>query len=102
VIAVNPDGSVLRSFGKGLYGIPHAIRVDPDGNVWTTDAATSHVIKFSPSGRKLLQIAVGGQPDRPGPFRGSTDIASPLVDGSSSAMVMATRGYLNLQVRGGR
>jgi len=33
VIAVDKDGRVVHSFGKGLYKIPHAIRLDGDGNV---------------------------------------------------------------------
>ncbi len=38
---------------------PHAIRLDPQGNVWATDAASSMVYKFSPEGKVLLQIEVG-------------------------------------------
>src|SRR5262245_38997985 len=41
VIAVNREGRVLRSWGEGLYKIPHSIRIDPAGNVWTVDAASS-------------------------------------------------------------
>jgi sugar lactone lactonase YvrE len=63
VIAVDKEGRVLHSFGKGLYKIPHAIRLDPEGNVWTVDAGGSTVIKFSPKGEKLLQIEVGGLPE---------------------------------------
>src|SRR4029079_8130828 len=58
VIVLDRTGKVLRSWGKGLYRMPHAIRVDPQGNVWTTDAASSHVIEFSPDGKVLLDIAV--------------------------------------------
>src|SRR5437660_278382 len=35
VIAVDKQGRVLHSFGKGLYKIPHALRLDAEGNVWT-------------------------------------------------------------------
>src|SRR5271154_377283 len=48
VIAVDKEGRILHSFGKGLYKIPHSIRLDPEGNVWTVDAGSSTVIKFSP------------------------------------------------------
>src|SRR5262249_61483565 len=76
VIAVNRDGRMLRSWGKGLYKIPHSIRIDPAGNIWTVDAASSTVLKFTPEGKKLLEIAVGGQPASPkSPFCGTTDIA---------------------------
>jgi NHL repeat len=76
VIAVDKDGHVLRSWGKGLYKIPHSIRVDPKGNIWTVDAQSSTVLKFSPEGTKLMQIDVGGQPEGSrNPFCGTTDIA---------------------------
>ena len=59
VIAVNREGQVLRSWGKGLFTVPHSVRIDPDGNVWTVDAGSSVVLKFSPEGRKLAEISVG-------------------------------------------
>ena len=93
VIAINPDGRVLRSFGKGMFEIPHAIRIGPDGNVWTVDAKTSRVVQFSPSGQKLLQIAVGGQPERPSPFRGTTDIGF-----SSGGRIFISDGYGNARI----
>lgn len=62
IVAADRDGHVLRSWGKGMYTMPHAIRIDGEGNIWTTDAATSRVYKFTPEGRKLMEIAVGGRP----------------------------------------
>lgn len=76
VVVIDPSGHVLRSWGRGLYKIPHSIRIDPAGNVWTTDAESSTVLKFTPKGRKLLQIEVGEQPTgRKSRFVGTTDIA---------------------------
>jgi DNA-binding beta-propeller fold protein YncE len=75
VLVVNREGQVVRSWGKGLYQTPHAIRLDPAGNVWTTDAASSMVYKFSPTGDLLLKIEVGGQPTPCGNFCSTTDIA---------------------------
>src|SRR5580704_10732998 len=59
VIAVDKEGRVLRSWGKGMYTVPHSVRVDPDGNIWTVDAGSSVLLKFSPEGKKLQQIDVG-------------------------------------------
>jgi 6-bladed beta-propeller len=79
VIAVRKEGQVLRSWGKGLYAAPHSVRVDPEGDVWTVDAGSSVVLKFTPEG-KLLQridvgeIAVGDKCAFPG-LCGATDIA---------------------------
>jgi len=76
VVVIDKQGKVLRSWGKGMYKIPHAIRIDPAGNVWTTDAESSTVLKFSPTGEKLMQIEVGEQPTgRRSRFVGTTDIA---------------------------
>ncbi|MEO6805044.1 MAG: 6-bladed beta-propeller [Edaphobacter sp.] len=94
IIAVDPKGRVLHSFGKGLYKIPHAIRLDPDGNVWTVDAGSSTVIKFSPKGEKLLQIDVGGRPETSrNPFSGTTDIAF-----APNGRIFITDGYANARV----
>jgi streptogramin lyase len=88
------EGRVLRSFGKGLYTIPHAIRLDPDGNVWTVDAGSSTVIKFSPKGKKLLEIDVGGQPTAAlSPFVGTTDISF-----APKGRIFISDGYANARI----
>src|ERR1700691_485710 len=94
VIAVDQEGRVLHSFGKGLYKIPHAIRLDPEGNVWTVDAASSTVIKFSPRGEKLLHIDVGGQPETTdSAFRGATDITF-----APKGRIFISDGYANARM----
>ena len=93
VIAVDRSGRVLRSWGKGMYQIPHAVRIDPDGNVWTVDAKSSMVYKFTPEGTKLLEIAVGGQPANPrSEFCGTTDIAF------HKGRIFISDGYANNRV----
>jgi 6-bladed beta-propeller protein len=59
VIALDREGHVLRSWGKGMFTVPHSVRIDADGNVWTVDAGSSVVLKFSPEGKKLQEISVG-------------------------------------------
>ena len=59
VIAVDKEGRVLRSWGKGMYTVPHSVRLDPDGNIWTVDAGSSVLLKFTPEGKKLQEIDVG-------------------------------------------
>ncbi len=99
IVVMNRDGKVVRSWGAGLYVMPHAIRIDPDGNVWTTDAASSKVIKFTPDGRKLMEIAVGGQPvPCRNNFCGTTDIAFArnghlfIADGYANARILEYTG----------
>ncbi len=93
VIVVDRAGKIVRSWGKGLYTTPHAIRVDPQGNVWTTDAASSMVYKFSPEGKTLLQIEVGGQPTPCGNFCSTTDIAF-----ASDGHLFIADGYRNARI----
>jgi DNA-binding beta-propeller fold protein YncE len=95
IVVLDPTGKVLRSWGKGLYKIPHGIRIDPAGNIWTLDANLSKVFKFTAMGKKLLEIDVGGVPDATREFCGITDVAfSPRNDGH----VFIADGYCNGRV----
>jgi DNA-binding beta-propeller fold protein YncE len=93
VIVLDQSGKVVRSWGKGMFTTPHAIRIDPQGNVWTTDAASSMVYKFSPEGKTLLQIDVGGQPTPCGNFCSTTDVAF-APDGN----LLIADGYRNARI----
>jgi sugar lactone lactonase YvrE len=93
VLVLDRQGNVLRSWGKGDYKIPHSIRVDRADNVWTVDAASSTVIKYSPRGTKLMTITVGGQPDNGSPFSGTTDIAF-----GPKGRLFITDGYGNARI----
>ena len=93
VLVLDRQGRLLRSWGKGGYTIPHAIRIDPAGNVWTVDAAASRVIKYSPRGEKLMTIEVGEQPPTKGPFNGTSDIAF-----GPNGRLFITDGYGNARV----
>jgi DNA-binding beta-propeller fold protein YncE len=94
VIVTGRDGRVLKSWGRGLYKIPHSIRIDPKGNVWTTDAASSMVYEFSPEGKKLLEISVGGLPESPrSAFCGTTDIAF-----AANGRIFISDGYANARI----
>jgi DNA-binding beta-propeller fold protein YncE len=75
IVVVDAKGNVVREWGKGLFKIPHSIRIGPDGSVWAVDAASSMIYKFTPTGKKLLEISVGEQPKRSSEFVGTADIA---------------------------
>ncbi|MEW6320679.1 MAG: hypothetical protein AB1635_06285 [Acidobacteriota bacterium] len=89
VLLFNADGTLVRSFGRGLMVFPHGIHVDRDGNVWITDGQDNfprrapnapadapmppppatpighQVFKFSPDGKLLLTLGKAGG-NRPG------------------------------------
>ena len=93
IVVLDPQGRVLRSWGKGMFKIPHGIRLDPAGNVWTVDANTSLVFKFSPLGEKLLEIRVGDVPDAAREFCGATDVAF-----AANGRIFVADGYCNARV----
>lgn len=74
VLLLDPDGNVLRSFGRGQIAWPHGMYVEPNGNVWIADASAAGaedaglghaVMKFSPTGELLLTLGTPGQPGDP-------------------------------------
>jgi len=97
IIVADQQGRVLKSWGKGMYNIPHTIRIDAAGNIWTVDAGTSDVIEFSADGKKLMQIAIGEVPKRPnqppGAFLGATDVAF-----GPSGRLYISDGYGNARI----
>ncbi|MBL8241419.1 MAG: SMP-30/gluconolactonase/LRE family protein [Bryobacterales bacterium] len=93
VVAIDEQGKVLREWGKGLYQIPHSIRIDPAGNIWTVDAASSSILKFTPKGEKLLDFAVGEQPQTKSQFNGTADIAF-----TTDGHLLIADGYGNARV----
>ncbi len=93
VVVLDAEGKIVRQWGKGRYEIPHSIRVDPDGNIWTVDSGNSQLYKYSPEGKTLLHIDVGEMPEAPHPFTGTSDIGF----GSNGDLYIAD-GYGNSRV----
>src|SRR5262245_1503570 len=70
-------GKYVRELGQDVYGFNAAIglRIDPQDNVWTIDAAAAQVVKFDPEGRVALVLgrkpeAIGVRAGAPGGGRG--------------------------------
>lgn len=85
ILKFDQDGNVVESFGGGMFIWPHGIDVDPDGNVWVTDAVAANrtpegsrghqVIKFSPDGDVLMTLGTPGEPgDGPDHFNSPSDV----------------------------
>src|SRR5262245_27536743 len=56
-------GKFVRELGQDVYGFNSAIglRVDPQDNVWTIDAAANQVVKFDTEGR--VALVLGRKPE---------------------------------------
>jgi DNA-binding beta-propeller fold protein YncE len=61
IMEFDGQGVFVRSFGEGRYVRPHGMRIDADGNIWTTDVNGHTVTKLTPNGDVLLTLGTRGQ-----------------------------------------
>lgn len=62
ILVLDKAGRLLRSWGDGLVKTAHGLRIDRDGNIWTTDLGNHTVIKYDATGKVLLTLGRKGQP----------------------------------------
>jgi len=65
ILEFDPSGKLVKSFGAGLFVVPHGIFVDRDGSVWVTDSQGGdgkghQILKFSPDGKVLMALGKAG------------------------------------------
>jgi hypothetical protein len=92
LLEFDQTGKFLKEIGEGLYGFQfaHAVRVDPQDNIWAVDEGTNMIIKFSPEGKVLMVLGhrpesgevpvtpgfgVAPPPAEPYTFNRQTDVA---------------------------
>jgi DNA-binding beta-propeller fold protein YncE len=61
IIVFSHEGKYLRSWGRGMFGNPHAIRADKDNNIWITDNGDHQVMKFTREGKLLMTLGIKGK-----------------------------------------
>ena len=66
VAVFDPAGTLLFSWGEGLFTRPHGIWIGPDDMVYLTDDLDHTVHKFTPEGRLLLSMGTSGSPSDTG------------------------------------
>ena len=82
ILKFDASGKLMKSFGAGLFILPHGLHIDRDGNVWVTDGlgrdGKGHqVIKFSPDGQVLLRLGKAGLAgDGPGEFNAPSAVVT--------------------------
>ena len=81
IFKFDQSGTLVKSFGGGMFVFPHGIAVDKDGNIWVTDGqgrdGKGHqVFKFSPDGEVLMTLGKAGVAgDGPDTFNQPDDVA---------------------------
>ncbi|MDA0833431.1 MAG: peptidyl-alpha-hydroxyglycine alpha-amidating lyase family protein [Planctomycetota bacterium] len=89
-----PDGTFVRTWGKGMFIGPHQLRIDREGNVWVADFRAHVIQKFTPEGELLLTLGTREQSgEDESHFYRPTDMAiTPAGD------IFVTDGYGNRRV----
>ena len=89
------SGKFLFSWGKGHFVMPHFIRIDHEGNVWTADFRKHVIQKFTQDGKLLLTLGTPGKPGNDEThLSGPTDRAISPTNGD----VFVTDGYGNNRI----
>ena len=72
ILKYNASGTLIKAWGEGMFNFPHGATLDPQGNLWVTDARGGNgkghqVIKFDSEGKVLMTLGKagvsGGGPD---------------------------------------
>jgi streptogramin lyase len=77
LLEFDPQGNFVREIGKNLYGwsYAHAVRIDPQDNIWVVDKGSDLILKMNPLGRVEW---VFGRVQEASHFTGPPDYASTL------------------------
>jgi DNA-binding beta-propeller fold protein YncE len=61
IFEFDSQGRFIRTVGDGLFTRAHGLRIDREGNFWTTDVGAHVVMKLSPQGQVLLTLGTKGE-----------------------------------------
>lgn len=85
---------LIRSWGGGIFRIPHGLRVDRWDNIWVTDIGLHQVMKFDHQGSLLMKLGEAGVPgtdhihfDRPTDVAVAPDGSFFVADGYGNSRV---------------
>ena len=104
------DGKYIREIGRNLYAwsYAHAVRIDPDDNIWAIDKGSDMIIRFNPQGQVTMVFGRKKEasdeagpwtrvnPPRPaiaGQFRQPTDVTW-----NPQGEIFISDGYINSRV----
>jgi DNA-binding beta-propeller fold protein YncE len=66
VLIFDADGSLLDSWGRGVFARPHGLTIGPDDRVYCVDDLDHTVRVFTPEGKLLLTLGRSGRPSDTG------------------------------------
>lgn len=97
VIVFDSDGNFLRSWGEGMFTLPHGVAVGPDDSVYCVDTGDHTVRKFTPEGELLMTI---GDPGNAAPAMSGRPFCRPthLAVDPRNGDLLISDGYGNARV----
>ena len=72
ILKYDMTGKLVKAWGQGMIVFPHGLYIDPDDNIWVTDAVSSYgtdpdangrgqqALKFDPEGKLLMTLGTKG------------------------------------------
>jgi len=93
ILVFDSAGKFLRSWGDGVIGSSHGLRIDKNDDVWVTDIGNHRVMKFDREGKLLMSLGTGKPTDAEDGFNKPTDVAF-----GTKAEFYVTDGYGNTRV----
>jgi sugar lactone lactonase YvrE len=61
LLMFDKDGKFIRAWGAGLFKVPHGLRVDHGGRIWTTDNGNHVLRRFDREGKLLTTLGTEGK-----------------------------------------
>jgi DNA-binding beta-propeller fold protein YncE len=108
LLEFDKQGKFVREIGAGMFSSAHGLRVDRQGNIWTTDVGSHLVLKFNPEGRTVLVLGRRGTPgtwdedkqmilfDKPADVGFDADDNIYVADGYGNSRIVKLDPYGNL------
>jgi DNA-binding beta-propeller fold protein YncE len=94
IMEFDKEGTLVRTWGDGVFVRPHALKIDPEGNLWAADDLGHMVVKMDEKGRVRMVLGrknTKGETDDL--FNRPTDLAF-----GSNGDVYISDGYGNSRV----
>ena len=62
IIVFDSDGDIVRTWGEGVFTLPHGVAIGPDDTVYCIDNGDHTVRQFTTEGKLLMTIGTEGKP----------------------------------------
>lgn len=94
LVEFTASGKFVRTIGDGLFEGSHGLRIDPQGNLWTTDVTTHVVLRLNREGHVTMVLGRKGRAgETESLFNQPTDIGF-----GPNGEIFVTDGYGNSRI----